>query len=619
MKNLIISLVFLVGLITSSPTVVAQERENIQKKPQKAGKIELWVTNMGMFGSFWGWVEENRCEYPAGSNCDYFDSFEMAFGGVNVNGDTCVADGGGSFGASPWHELFPDSAMYDSLWAYSREEEVDPIIHEHYSPEICGVGGVMSGAIYSPLSEIDFLAHYSDRDTLPHMTVHRAMGIDVYQLSYSWGYSTIEDIIFVEYYMKNTSGDTIRDFYIGFHCNLQTGDLDNVTGSIWEKRSQISQDDRSWYNSEKRVAVCSDAPGGEDGTIDSLIGWTIIHAPDIDNKDFTFKAAKEWDYGVEEERPDEYAYKIMTLNEIDPIQETKNKIGDVQWALAFGPYTFKPGSTIVVACAMVGGENENDLYENVDAAHYCYLDRELRFSPPPTSPEVTAIPGNHRITLEWDDSPESCEDTLRWDDIVRDFEGYRIYKSRSEDGPYTLIADFDKVDWYGYNVGLEHTYTDSGLLNGFNYYYAVTSYDLPDTVEGTGPKESSIVFSLIEAIPGSPSGSGKKVSVVPNPYRGDVDYTEDGWEVPTYAPTAGWTERDRKIQFINLPADCTIRIYTLTGDLVRTIKHKDPLRGWENWNLISEVNQAISSGIYVFSVQDHGTGKTQLGKFVVIK
>ncbi len=614
-------LVLLLLVVLASAGLAQPPRSNIQKKRQQAGKIKVWVTNMGMIGSFWGFVAENRCEYPAGSNIDFLDSFHFVYGGV-VNNDTCVSNGGGGFGASPWHELWPDSEMYDSLYMYRMGEEVDSIVEEFYSPAICGTGGVITGERYQPLSEMDFLAHYSDRDTLSHMLIHKAMGIDIWQMNYAWGYPDIDDIIFFESYIKNTGRNTIENFYIGFQCNLQTGDLDNVTGSIWERRDKISLDDHCWYNEARRVAVSADAPGGEDGTAESVMGWTILSAPDIDTKVITFKAARDWDYGVdeEEERPDEYAYKVMTVGEIDPPEETRNKVGDVQWVLAFGPYTLRPDSMIVAAYAMVGGENELDLYDNVDYAHYYYNDRRLAFSPPPPPPKITEIvPDNHKITLKWDDSPEYFEDTLRADSIFMDFEGYRVYKSRSKDGPYTLIADFDKVDWYGRNTGLQHEYVDSGLVNCIHYYYAVTSYDLPDTVQNTGPKECGILASLVEAMPGFAAGRGERVAVVPNPYRGDVDYTKHGWEVPTYAPTAGWTERDRKIQFINLSAHCTIRVYTLTGDLVKTIEHNDSLKGWEDWNLISRVNQAISSGIYIFSVEDQNTGDIQLGKFVVIK
>ena len=78
-------------------------------------------------------------------------------------------------------------------------------------------------------------------------------------------------------------------------------------------------------------------------------------------------------------------------------------------------------------------------------------------------------------------------------------------------------------------------------------------------------------------------------------------------------------EQDRRIQFINLPAQCQIKIYTLAGDLVNTLDHTDATRGYEDWNLTSSIGQAISSGIYLFTVEDMTNAKVQVGKFVIIK
>jgi hypothetical protein len=52
---------------------------------------------------------------------------------------------------------------------------------------------------------------------------------------------------------------------------------------------------------------------------------------------------------------------------------------------------------------------------------------------------------------------------------------------------------------------------------------------------------------------------------------------------------------------------------------VNTIVHNDPNRGFEDWNLTSFVGQSISSGIYLFTVQDLNNEQVQVGKFVIIK
>jgi hypothetical protein len=107
-----------------------------------------------------------------------------------------------------------------------------------------------------------------------------------------------------------------------------------------------------------------------------------------------------------------------------------------------------------------------------------------------------------------------------------------------------------------------------------------------------------------------------------------VDYTYEngGYEGLGRA----WDEGKRVIWFIHLPAKCTIRIFSLTGDLVATIDHDDPTRqaleqndnvprpiGQEEWNLLTESGRAIASGVYVFTVESE-FGR-QVGKFVVIR
>ena len=92
--------------------------------------------------------------------------------------------------------------------------------------------------------------------------------------------------------------------------------------------------------------------------------------------------------------------------------------------------------------------------------------------------------------------------------------------------------------------------------------------------------------------------------------------------LPGEPPTGNWSawnELDRRIQFIKLPDRCEITIYTLAGDVVRTLYHNDQPRGFCDWNLTSSMGQAVSSGLYLFSVKDQTTGELQVGKFVIIK
>jgi len=106
------------------------------------------------------------------------------------------------------------------------------------------------------------------------------------------------------------------------------------------------------------------------------------------------------------------------------------------------------------------------------------------------------------------------------------------------------------------------------------------------------------------------------VKVVPNPY---VIHNE--WQQSL---------RARRLKFINLPANCVIRIFNLNGELVRTIHHTSTLEpdigaqevfgsagGDEWWDLLSANNQLVASGVYIFHI-DSDVGE-QIGKFVVIR
>ncbi len=103
-----------------------------------------------------------------------------------------------------------------------------------------------------------------------------------------------------------------------------------------------------------------------------------------------------------------------------------------------------------------------------------------------------------------------------------------------------------------------------------------------------------------------------KIKVVPNPY-----VVTALWELPNpYSNGRG----ERKIEFINLPPKCTIRIFTVDGDLVKTLYHENKAlsNGSEPWNLQSKDNMDVSYGIYIYHVEAPEIGEF-VGRFLLIK
>ncbi len=99
------------------------------------------------------------------------------------------------------------------------------------------------------------------------------------------------------------------------------------------------------------------------------------------------------------------------------------------------------------------------------------------------------------------------------------------------------------------------------------------------------------------------------IYVVPNPY---VAYSTS--EEPGRSTTL---RGDRDLQFRNLPPKCTIRIYTLLGELVQTIE-KDDLTSLAHWDLLSNEGQRIAYGIYIYHVDAPEVGEF-IGRIAVIK
>ena len=98
---------------------------------------------------------------------------------------------------------------------------------------------------------------------------------------------------------------------------------------------------------------------------------------------------------------------------------------------------------------------------------------------------------------------------------------------------------------------------------------------------------------------------------MPNPY---ISTTK--WESRTLFTTG---RGSRRIEFKKLPAKCTIRIYTITGALVKTLyKDSSPQDGSLAWDLLSDDGMDIAYGLYIFHVDAPDIGE-YIGKFAVVK
>ena len=196
--------------------------------------------------------------------------------------------------------------------------------------------------------------------------------------------------------------------------------------------------------------------------------------------------------------------------------ETNPVDGDFIYGAGFFP--LRSRQTERFSVGLVFGEDFEDILNNKITIQQIY-DNNYNFAKPPEKPTVRAVPRDRKVTLYWDDVAEFSYDPV----LGYDFEGYKIYRATDfgfneintiTDGfgnnifydpmeQFDLVndiqgffaGDLDRVNgaayYLGDNSGLRHTWTDSTVVNGQRYFYAVVAYDHGDLEKNIYPAECS--------------------------------------------------------------------------------------------------------------------------------
>lgn len=507
---------------------------------------------------------------------------------------------------------------------------------------------------YAAFSESDLYSGFTDTVRLPGF-YHVPLGIKVWQRSYAWGKAFREPILPIEYIFVNVGNKVLQNAYIGMNCYP-------TVAPVYYRAADFRNYAGFWPNLRTAYA---DAPLEQNAT---PIGFTVLRAPQGINTD-------QFSYGSFFFLPfgdfDDSFYDMLSWQafpgepRIRPNQPITD-LGRSTIIFSFGPMTtWSPGETLRVAIALVSGmaleSGSENLKDNARLAQTLHA-RNYKLPLVLPAPKLSITRGERRATLSWG-NPGSADDPRNvWDeenDLVsfyppdhwrrtnppagstkggRVFEGFRLYRSEDPAGTaksFTLLRQWDMIDSVGppyeFDTGIETTLTDSNLIPGKTYWYSLTSFGIPDLhvidyvdFDGSVKQETLRTPSLETSVLASRkrvkltfpvSQTKDQVKVVPNPYRVDEEYTFEngGWE----GRGRSWNEEKRLIKFIHLPELCTIRIFSLAGDVITTIQHDDPVRGEADWNLMSESGRAIASGVYVFTVESR-FGR-QIGKFAVIR
>ena len=426
-------------------------------------------------------------------------------------------------------------------------------------------------------------------------STRRGLGIEIECRYYQWANPLAEDIIFLIYKVTNKSSKDLEEVTFGMWGDPHVGgpsnwqddlsyfdrdlnmvycwDADNVSdvvgnvpgyfgykflespgqpydnldndndGMVDESQDNGIDDDGDWNVEKHDVGIDGVPNTGDEGEDDGvptpgdpfdlrLPGEPNIDWTDLDESDMVGLTGFASPPFTSQNRisNDQFIFEnYLTAG----IFDTANSVqaGDYIFIYSSGPINLPAGEARRFSIALLVGQDYDDLTLNAITAQDIYK-KNYQFAKPPEKPNVTAVPGDEKITLYWDDIAEDSFDPIT---ETYDFEGYVIYRSTDPsfldqqtitdaNGSRFLFeplktvdgasAKFDLVnDYYGlspiefsgrgvkYNLGdnsgLRHVFVDSNnVVNGQTYYYAVVSYDHGDAELVVAPAECSKTITV---------------------------------------------------------------------------------------------------------------------------
>jgi len=595
----------------------------------KVGALWTRVTNYGFYGD--KTYTEPNFEWPGGSG-NIYGWLTSLWVGAEINGAGTV------------------SAGEDNQWA--------PLDSVH----------VLTRAQGGRSAE-DTWTRYTDNNPPNPSVTHTNIGVEVTEQTYAWDQSYNDDFIICDYWIKNVGDDANKDgipevkrklnnVYVAFRMDADVSGFNGTStdSKLWD------QDDLTGYDDANKVCYLYDADnlsvaGNDMGNPDPVTG--VLRSPGYigirllysDSVHLGASVKNKWTMFAPTSRYNEptapnaeYTYIARTVF----LQDTV--VRDWRIVCSIGPFAIDADDSIHIVIAWVVGNGRDGIIKNSQVAQNFYDGNYAKVPQAPDEPQYSLesgpVNGVNSIILDWKNNSEASVDPLTG---VRDFDGYGVYRSTLADASgnpiWDTLAIYPKTfnpatdgHWAGkpylkswpppkklLNGDSVYYYVDANQPNGMIYTYSVTAFDKGDTSLGISRLENQIgrgkVSTKVYMSNSPPTQDVKRVRVVPNPFMGSTRFNN-----PNPIETNPWVNR---VRFINLPPDATISIFTLAGDLVKTIRSGSVVytsrdvaitgnfTGIAEWDLTTKNNQEVVSGVYIYIVES--SAGTTTGKFTIMR
>lgn len=157
----------------------------------------------------------------------------------------------------------------------------------------------------------------------------------------------------------------------------------------------------------------------------------------------------------------------------------------------------------------------------------------------------------------------------------------------------SLVSDVLPLMWFlGARLRAASDVIDDGDV--FRFVWAVPATDNDVYVFNTS--------ALVRSDAAVAKANLNRIRAVPNPY-----YARSAYEL---------NQVNRKLRFVNMPEACTVRIFNLAGQLVRTLQKTDASTSILEWDLETANALPVGSGVYIFHVDVPNVG-AYTGRVVV--
>lgn len=406
------------------------------------------------------------------------------------------------------------------------------------------------------------------------------MGLEVRQTGYAFSLKLVKDMIFFKFTIVNRSNRSYDSLYLGLYLDCDIGDL---SGGVAEYA-----DDKVAFDTPLRLlyfyddGVSTEWPGVPTG----YFGWTLLKSPTVGGVE---RGVTDWHYNLYDDDLDRDTVQYGILSSAQSLYGSVTGAryfhpganlpnihfddpgtipaggADLVANMGSGPYTVAPGDSLTFVTAFVAGTTLADIKSNTQRA-YDLMNAGFASPQPPPAPRVTVTPGDRNALVRWDTRAEEARDRLTG---KADFEGYKLYKSTDRGQHWDQIdrnlqpntgadpvplAVFDRVDGIGPDNGLQYSYLDTAVVNGFEYWYSVTAFDQGDSLlaslenaRGNTADEINLGIAIprsaaagrfpVGILPATQSGTGSsnvKITIVPS----DVPEAASKAHVIRFAPDA---------------------------------------------------------------------------------